>query len=65
MTIDLRDSFILQKQIKNAVNRICKAIISEIDKDQELHICKRGFEIECKNGKKYQIILEIRDVLND
>ena len=62
MTIDLRHSFILQKQIKNAVNRICKAIISEIDKDQELNICKRCFEIECKNGKKYRIILEVKEM---
>ena len=62
MRIDLRHSFILQKQIKNAVNTICKTIISEIDKDQELNICKRGLEIECKNGKKYQIILEIKEM---
>ena len=59
MSIDLKHSFILQKQIKNAVNRICKSVISEIDKDQELHICKRGFEIRSNNGKKYQVILEI------
>ena len=61
MTIDLRHSFILQKQIKNAVNSVCKAVISEIDKDQELNICKRGFEIKCMNGKKYQIILEVKE----
>lgn len=59
MTIDLKHSFILQNQIKNAVNRICKSVISEIDKDQELYFCKRGFEIRCNNGKKYQVILEI------
>ena len=45
MTIDLKHSFILQKQIKNAINKICKSIISEIDKDQELNICKRSFPI--------------------
>ena len=62
MTIDLKHSFILQKQIKNAINKICKGIISEIDKDQALNICKRGFEIECKGGKKYQVILEIKEL---
>lgn len=62
MTIDLRHSFILQKQIKNAINKICRGIISEIDKDQELNICKRSFEIEYKNGKKYQVSLEIKEV---
>lgn len=62
MTIDLKHSFILQKQIKNATNKICKSIISEIDKDQELNICKRSFEIEYKNGKKYQVSLEIKEV---
>lgn len=62
MTIDLRHSFILQKQIKNAVNSVCKAVISEIDKDHELNICKRGFEIACVNGKKYQVILEVKEV---
>lgn len=61
MTIDLKHSFILQKQIKNAVNHICKSLISEIDKDQVLHICKRGFEITSKDGKKYQVILEITE----
>lgn len=61
MTIDLKHSFILQKQIKNAIDKICKSIISEIDKDQELNICKRGFEID-KDGKKYHIILEIKEV---
>ena len=59
MSIDLKHSFILQKQIKNAVNSICKSVISEIDKDKELHIVKRGFEISCVNGEKYQVILEI------
>ena len=62
MTIDLKHSFILQKQIKNTINKICKSIISEIDKDQELNICKRSFEIEYKNGKKYQVSLEIKEV---
>jgi len=62
MTIDLKHSFILQKQIKNAINRICKSIISEIDKDQEINICKRGFEIKYKDGKKYQVILEIKEL---
>ena len=64
MAIDLKHSFILQKQIKNAVNRICKSVISEIDKDQELHIGKRSFEIDYKDGKKYQIILEIKELDN-
>ena len=65
MTIDLKHSFILQKQIKNAINKICKSIISEIDKDQELNICKRGFEIEYKDGKKYQVILEVKELKNE
>ena len=60
MSIDLKHSFVLQKQIKNTVNRICKSVISEIDKDQVLYICKRGFEIE-SNGKKYQVVLEISE----
>lgn len=62
MTIDLKHSFILQKQIKNTINKICKSIISEIDKDQELNICKRSFEIEYKDGKKYQVILEVKEM---
>ena len=62
MTIDLKHSFILQKQIKNAINKICKSIISEIDKDQELNICKRSFEIEYKDGKKYHVSLEIKEI---
>lgn len=62
MVIDLKHSFILQKQIKNAVSRICKSVISEIDKDNELHIGKRSFEIDYKDGKKYQIILEIKEL---
>lgn len=62
MAIDLKHSFILQKQIKNAVSRICKSVISEIDKDKELHIGKRSFEIDYKDGKKYQIILEIKEL---
>ena len=62
MTIDLKHSFILQKQIKNAINKICKSIISEIDKDQELNICKRSFEIEYKDDKKYQVIFEVKEL---
>lgn len=62
MSIDLKHSLILQKQIKNAVSRICKSVISEIDKDQELHIGKRSFEIDYKDGKKYQVILEIKEL---
>lgn len=62
MTIDLKHSIILQNQLKRAVNSLCKAIISDIDKDQELNLVKRGFEIETSNHKKYQVILEIREV---
>lgn len=60
--IDLRHSFILQKQIKNAINNICKAVISEIDKDKELNICKRGFEIRYKDGRIYHVILEVKEL---
>lgn len=62
MTIDLKHSIILQNQIKNAVIRLSKSVISEIDKDQELHIGKRGFEINYKNGKKYRVVLAIEEV---
>ena len=61
MTIDLKHSFILQNQIKRAVNSICKAVISDIDKNQELNIVKRGFEIETSDGRKYQVILSIQE----
>jgi hypothetical protein len=61
MTIDLKHSFILQKQIKNAVRTASNQIISEIDKDQEINICKRSFELTDKKGKKYQVILEIKE----
>ena len=37
-------------------------IISEIDKDQEINICKRTFEFTDKNDKKYQVTLEIKEV---
>ena len=59
--INLRHSIILQNQIKRAIHTLSKQIISEIDKDKELNICKRGFEITCIDGKKYQIILEVRE----
>ena len=62
MSIDLKHSFILQKQIKNAVRTVCNQIISEIDKDQELHICERGFKIMEKDGKTYQVTLTIREL---
>ena len=61
MTIDLKHSIILQNQLKRAVNHLCKEIISDIDKNQELNIVKRGFEIETSNHKKYQIILQIQE----
>ena len=41
--IEMLIGMYLQKQIKNAINKICRGIISEIDKDQELNICKRSF----------------------
>lgn len=62
MTIDLKHSFTLQKQIKNAVRTASNQIISEIDKDQEINICKRSFEFADKKGKKYQITLEIKEI---
>ena len=62
MTIDLKHSIILQNQIKNAVTRLSKSVISEIDKDQELHIGKRGFEINYKNDKKYRVVLAIEEI---
>lgn len=61
MTIDLKHSIILQNQIKRAVNSLCKEVISDIDKNQELNIVKRCFEIETSNHKKYQIIFQIRE----
>lgn len=61
MTIDLKHSFILQNQIKRAVNDVCKAVIIDIDKNQELNIVKRGFEIETSDRKKYQVTLQIQE----
>lgn len=58
--IDLRQNITLQNQIKRAVNRLSKAVISDIDKEQKIYIVTRGFEIETSNHEKYQITLDIR-----
>ena len=59
--IDLKKSYILQTQIKRAVNSVCRAVISDIDKNQELYLVKRGFEIQTSDGKTYQIILSVEE----
>ena len=61
MSIDLKHSIILQKQIKNAIRTVCNLTISEIDKDQIITIKRKSFTVSDKNGKHYEISLEIKE----
>lgn len=55
-------SWTLHNNIKSAINLLCKSAIRDLDKSEELFICKRGFELETGKGEKIQVILEIKEV---
>lgn len=55
------DDVVLRTQVKRAIHSLYKSVMIDID-DDELNIVRRGFEINYKNERKIQVMLEVREV---
>lgn len=54
------------KALKSALHHMMKSAISDLDKENALRICKRGFEFSNeKTMDKFQVILEIKKIKGD
>ena len=54
------------KALKSALHQMMKAVISDLDKENALRICKRGFEFSNeKTMDKFQVILEVKKIKGD
>lgn len=59
----------IKKGISNmyyVMSKTCKRISDEIEKDLDNYTIQnqriQGFELECAGGKKYQLVLELKEV---
>ena len=54
------------KALKSALHQMMKSAISDLDKENALRICKRGFEFSNeKTMDKFQVILEVKKIKGD
>lgn len=54
------------KALKSALHQMMKSAISDLDKENALRICKRGFEFSNeKTMDKFQVILEVKKIEGD
>lgn len=52
--------------LKSALHQMMKGAIRDLDKENSLRICKRGFEFSNeKTGDTFQVILEVKKVKGD
>ena len=49
--------------LKSAIHQMHKGVISDLDKESRLRICKRTFEFTGEqSGKTFQVTLEIKEL---